>query len=129
MDLEMPDIIPTGQSFHCQVLRFDADSRLRMIPRVEPDCMLFGKPVPTLRRRGPPGPDHALLAQRPGHEIFGPAVARLALAARDEHFRRAFLRGVGVEARAFLKTLALAELVGARLAVRRAVGGHQTRRA
>src|SRR6202051_5248861 len=70
-----------------------------------------------------------LLAQRPDHVVFGPAVARLAFAARQEHLRRAFLGGVGVEALAFLVALGLTELVGAGLAVRRAVGSHHARRA
>src|SRR5258708_35512241 len=70
-----------------------------------------------------------LLAQRPDHVIFGLAVARLAFAARQVHFRRAFFGRVGVEALALLVALALTELVGAGLAVRRAVGGHHARRA
>jgi len=49
------DIIPTGNLSTVNVLRFDA--------------VLFAHP------------DHALLTQRPGHEIFGPGIARLALAA------------------------------------------------
>src|SRR5690242_10348009 len=70
-----------------------------------------------------------LLAERPGHIIFGLAVARLALVARQVHFRRAFLGRIGVEALAFLVALALAQPVGAGLAVRGAVGRDKTRRA
>src|SRR6476620_9317217 len=62
----------------------------------------------------------ALLAQRPRHVIFGLAVARLALVARQIHFRRAFFGRVGIEATAFLVALALAQPVSASLAVRRA---------
>src|ERR1700712_256966 len=69
-----------------------------------------------------------LLAKRPGHVIFGLAVTRLALAAGDEHFRRAFFGSVGVDTLAFLVALALAQLVGAGLAVRRTVGGDHTGR-
>src|SRR6185369_15990546 len=43
--------------------------------------------------------------------------------------RRAFFGGVGVEALSFLETLALAELVGAGLAIRRAIRGHHASRA
>src|SRR5215211_4218620 len=70
-----------------------------------------------------------LLAERPGHVIFGLAITRFALAARQVDFRRALFGGIGVEALAFLVALGLTELVGARLAVRRAVGGHQAGRA
>src|SRR5260221_10777819 len=84
---------------------------------------------PLFANAAPAGPDHALLAQRPGDVIFGLAVARFAFAARQERFRRALLGRVSVEAFAFLVTLALTELVGAGLAVRRAVGSHQTGRA
>src|SRR5260221_9065821 len=94
----MPDIIPSWQSGLCEGLAFRRWS----------------------------GPDRALLAQRAGHVIFGFAVARLALAAGDEHLWRTFFGRIGVEALAFLVAFALAELVGARLAVRRAVGGHHT---
>src|SRR4051812_39608970 len=89
---EMPGIISTALSLHCQSL-----------PSTY--CVL------------------TLLAQRPGHVIFGLAVARLALAAGDVHFRRALFGGVGIDALAFLVALALAQLVGAGLAVRSAVGG------
>ena len=89
----MPDIIPTRQSFQCQVLRFDADWHTRAVTKFS-------------------------VLQSPGRAC-----------GRHEHFRRAFLGGIGVEALAFLETLALAEPVGARLAVRRAVGGHHAGRA
>src|SRR5258708_1498708 len=70
-----------------------------------------------------------LLAQSPRHEIFGPAVVGAALVPRQERDRRAFFGGIGVEALAFLETLALAELVGAGLAFRCALGGDHAGRA
>src|ERR1700681_1051791 len=53
----------------------------------------------------------ALLAQRAGHEIFGPAVARPALVARQVDFCGAFLGRVGVEALALPEAFGLTELV------------------
>src|SRR3981189_2024427 len=99
----MPGVIPTRQSFQCQVLRFGAGAGLFM-------------PLPRLRTM--------LLANRPGHVIFGLAVTRLALATGDEYLRRAFFGCIGVETLAFLVALVLAEFVGARLAVPCAVWRH-----
>src|SRR5258706_6001074 len=67
-----------------------------------------------------------LLAQRAGNVIFGPAVARLALAARQGHFFGAFFDRLGVKALALLEAPRLTELVGVRLAVPRAIGRHRT---
>src|SRR5258707_15735180 len=99
----MPGVIPTRQSFQCQVLRFGAGAgRLFM-------------PLPRLRTM--------LLANRPGYVIFGLALTRLALAAGDEYLRRAFFGCIGVETLAFLVALVLGEFVVARLAVLRVVVG------
>src|SRR5450755_1327929 len=65
-----------------------------------------------------------LLAQRAGHVIVGPAIVRLSRPAGDQHFRRTGFRRIGVKALAFLETLALAEFVGTKLAVRRAIRGN-----
>src|SRR6266700_6698748 len=67
-----------------------------------------------------------LLAERGGHVIVGPAIARLARPARDQHLGRTAFGGIGVEALALLVALVLAELVGTCLAVRRAVRGEWT---
>src|ERR1700736_4464827 len=69
-------------------------------------------------------PTPELLAQRAGNVIFGPAIARPALVARQVHLCRAFLGRVGVEALALLEALGLTKLVGAGLAIRRAVNRH-----
>src|SRR4051812_32232132 len=88
----MPDIIPTTQS------------RLARATLHQPDS-----PIP------------ALLAQRTGDVIVGPAVVRFSYPARDQYFGGAGFRGIGVEALSLLETFGLAELIGAELAVRRAV--------
>src|SRR5215475_9708992 len=62
-----------------------------------------------------------LLTERRRDEMIGPAVVRLARPAGNVGFCRTALDGVGAEAAALLKTLALAEPVGAGLAVRRAI--------
>src|SRR5882757_10940421 len=85
--------------------------------------------IPTRQsyRGGQPAnsPIPALLAQRAGNVIFGPAVARPALVARQVHLCRAFLGRVGVEALALPEAFGLTELVSAGLAVRRAVARHR----
>src|SRR6266481_3235663 len=67
----------------------------------------------------------ALLTQRAGNVIFGPAVARPALVARQVDFCGAFLGRVGVEALALPEAFGLTELVSAGLAVRRAIARHR----
>src|SRR6516165_3535486 len=67
-----------------------------------------------------------LLAERGRDVVVGAAVLGLALPSRDQHFGRTGLRGIGVETFALLVALALAELVGTRLAVRRAGGRDRT---
>ena len=52
-----------------------------------------------------PQPDPALLAQRAGNVIVGPAVVRFSRPAGDQHLRRAGFRGIGVEALALLEAL------------------------
>src|SRR5882757_4854017 len=83
--------------------------------------------IPTRQsyRGGQPAnsPIPALLAQRADNVIFGPAVARPALVARQIHLCRAFLGRVGVQALALLEALGLTELVGAGLAIRHAPEG------
>src|SRR5579859_915951 len=56
------------------------------------------------------------------------AIVRLALPSRNQDLGRAGLGGIGVEAAAFLESLALAELVGAGLAIRRGIGTKWTDR-
>src|SRR6266851_6971332 len=68
----------------------------------------------------------ALLAQRTGNVIVSPAVHRFSYPARDQHFRGASFRGIGVQALALFETFGLAELVGTELAVRRAVCRNRT---
>src|SRR6185437_536609 len=68
-----------------------------------------------------------LLAQRCRDVCISMTVVRLALAAGDQDFGRAFFGGIGVEALALAVALGLAKLVGGRLAVRRAVGTCRTR--
>ena len=63
-----------------------------------------------------------LLAQRTGDVIVGPAIVRLSRPAGDQHFGRAGFRRIGRQALALLVALGLAEFVGTRLAVGRAVG-------
>src|SRR6476646_1034508 len=62
-----------------------------------------------------------LLAQGPGNIIVLPAVIGFAGTAGYQHFRGAGFRGIGVETVSLFETLALTELVGTQLAVRRAV--------
>src|SRR5581483_848988 len=69
--------------------------------------------------------DATLLAQRRRHKGIGAAVVGLALPSGNQDFRRAGFGGIGAETLALLVTLALAELVGAELAVGRA-RGHRT---
>src|SRR5580704_10441963 len=71
-------------------------------------------------------PIAALLTQRTGDVVFGTAVARLTFVTRQVDLGRALLGGVGIEALALLETLGLTELVGAGLAIRRAVGRDRT---
>src|ERR1700689_3360834 len=71
-------------------------------------------------------PIAALLTQRAGDVIFGAAVACLTFVTRQVDLGRAFLGGVGVETLALLVTLDLTQLVGAGLAVRRAIGRDRT---
>ena len=68
--------------------------------------------------------DHGsgLLAQRPGDVIVGPAVVRLSCPAGDQNLGGAGCGRIAVEALALFVAFALAERVGAELAVRRAVG-------
>src|SRR5229473_5205517 len=81
-------------------------------------------------RQSDTGPtDPALLTQRTGHVIIGPAIVRFSGPARDQHFCRAGLRRIAIEALALLETFDLAEPIGAGLAVRRAVGRNRTDRA
>src|SRR6266849_2080675 len=62
-----------------------------------------------------------LLAQGTGNVIVPPAIIRLTRPAGNQHFRGAGFRGIGVEAVSLLEALALTELIGTELAVRRAV--------
>src|ERR1700731_1785585 len=66
----------------------------------------------------------ALLTQRAGDEVVGSAILRLSWSAGNQYFRRTSFRGIGIEALALLEALGQAELVGAGLAVRGAVGGN-----
>src|SRR6202165_445659 len=68
----------------------------------------------------------ALLTQRTGNVIVSPAVVWFSRPAGNQDFRRAGLRGIGGKALALLESFGLAELVGAKLAVRRAVGRNRT---
>src|SRR4030081_3152516 len=61
--------------------------------------------IPAMQSRSRHEPAPELLAQRAGNVMFGPAIARLAFAARQIHFGRAFLRRIGIEALAFLVAL------------------------
>src|SRR5216684_2130879 len=70
-------------------------------------------------------PPWALLTQRAGNVIFGSAVARPALVARQVDFCGAFLGRVGIEALALPEAFGLTELVSAGLAVRRAIARHR----
>src|SRR6266567_1831318 len=67
------------------------------------------------------GPIPALLAQSTGNVIVPPAIIRFSRPARNQHFRGAGFRGIGVKAASLLEALALTEFIGTELAVRRAV--------
>src|SRR6185437_470083 len=96
-------------------------------PRKSCSVRLMGAPFPLMIRFRT---DHVqsedatpclLLAQRGGDVGVRAAIVRLALTAWDQDFCRALFGGVGVEALALTKPPGLAELIGSRLAVGRAV--------
>src|SRR6516225_7075508 len=97
-------------------------SAISRCPRKSCSVRLMG--APSLLRIVVP----VLQAQRCRDKSVGATIVRLALPPGDQDFRRAGLGGIGVEALAFLETLAPAEPVGARLAIRRAPRAHRTNR-
>src|SRR5579859_740746 len=94
-------------------------------PRKSCSVRLMGPPCPVLEALRA---WLALLAQRGGDVSVGAAIAGLALPPGNQHLCRAALGGIGVEALTLLVALALAERVGGRLAIRRAVGGEHADR-